>query len=264
MRYFFHISYIGTRYHGWQRQPNVPSVQETIEECLEQVLHRKTIIIGCGRTDAGVHARQYFFHLDSKEELPQDTLFKCNKTLPQDIVIHEIFLATDRPHAQWAATERTYDYFIHTRKDPLLGHLSTLYELEKLDRLAMQSAVNVLKNYTDFRALCKSPDRHKDTICHVFDAQLWFSPQDEYIRFQIRASRFLKAMIRIIVAQLIDIGQGRQSVADFEERLAQGQAGSNLNQAYPQGLYLSKVSYPSIDLAPQGTGFFWWKEEWEK
>ncbi len=116
---FFPYRLQRNRYHGWQRQANVLSVQEVIEEALSRILKTPVIVMGCGRTDAQVHATQFFFHLEVEKEWNFDLLFRLNKLLPPDIAVFEIIPVEEKQHARFDAMQRTYDYFIHTSKDPI-------------------------------------------------------------------------------------------------------------------------------------------------
>jgi len=244
LRYFFHIAYKGTNYRGWQRQPNTISVQEVIENEVNRLLKMNTFIVGCGRTDAGVHASQFFFHLDVESEWQGDLKFKLNKALPDDIAVHDIIQVDDKAHAQFHATERTYDYHIHTHKMPFLSDVSALYE-EKLDIEKMKIATAILLKHNDFYAFCKTPDKHNHTICHIKNAELFLHENDK-IQFRITANRFLRGMIRIIVDRLVEVGKGNWSVEKFEYHLNSKERPQFTNFAPPQGLFLSKVVYPFI------------------
>jgi len=254
-RYYFHIAYKGTNYRGWQKQRNVSTVQQTIEECLQKTLRKKITCIGCSRTDTGVHAAQYFFHIDVQEPLKKDFQTILNKVLPPDISISGIIEIEGTPHAQFAVTERTYDYFIHTTKDPFLTDTSSYYELKNMDFPKMNNAAQILLKYNDFRAFCKTPDRHDSTICQIKAVNIFKNKNENRIRFQITADRFLKSMIRILVYQLLEVGQGKISCEQFENYLSTNQPPRFLNMAYPQGLFLSKVSYPFLEM-PQHTEMF--------
>ncbi len=248
MRYFFHIGYQGAQYRGWQRQLGVISIQEMLEQTISQVLKKPVSCIGCGRTDAGVHANQYFFHLDINQELDFDLRFVLNKSLPKDIAIFEIIPVADKAHTQFDATARTYHYFFHIIKDPFLADLSAWYPLPGLNLEGMQEAVDLLPRYQDFRSFCKTPDKHNTTICTVTSASLMADADQQNFCFHITANRFLRGMIRLIVGNLLEIGQGKLSVATFEAYL-QGKAKPKFtNYAYPQGLYLTKVTYPYLDI----------------
>jgi tRNA pseudouridine38-40 synthase len=180
--------------------------------------------------------------------------FKLNFTLPPDIVVFDIIPVHDRASARYDAVQRRYDYFIHLRKDPFLQNSSAMYAGMNLDIAAMRSAVALLPGYDDYYALCKSPAKYEHTICRVSEAHLWRDQSGERLRFQINANRFLSGMIRIIVGRLLEIGVGRMSVQDFESHLRNKQTPRIITGAHPQGLYLSKVTYPYLDL-PQGTIF---------
>jgi len=191
MRYFFHIAYHGTKYNGWQKHPGARTVQDVLETALGKLLKKPVAINGCGRTDAGVHASQYFFHTDIEEEWDFDLFFRLNKILPDDIAIFEIIPMQGQPHARFDAIQRAYDYYIHTYKDPFLGGFSSLYPCRDLDLDKMKAAVALLPQYTDYRGLCKCPDRIEHTVCYVSSAALFADANGDKLRFHISANRFL-------------------------------------------------------------------------
>jgi len=254
LRYFFHIGYNGTNYKGWQRHPYGIGVQEVIEDCLSRILKIPVAIVGCGRTDAGVHASQFFFHLDVAQPWEFDMLFRINKVLPDDIAVFDIIPMEGLPHARFDANQRNYDYFIHTYKDPFLSNVSALYLLKDLNLDAMQAAAALLPLYNDFRNLCITPTEHDSTICHVTEARWLADKNGDRLRFHISANRYLSRMIRIIVGQLLKVGTGTLSITEFESYLALEKAPKHLTPAYPQGLYLSKVTYPYLDLPLRSSG----------
>ena len=251
MRYFLHIGYNGLHFHGWQKQPGVLNVQGNIEKALSNVLKTAVEIIGCGRTDAHVHASQFFFHMDVEQEWDFDLLFRINKVLPPSIAVFDIIPVEQRRHARFDAVLRSYDYFLHTYKDPFLHGLSSFYLLDKLDFDAMKKATVLLPLYKDFRAFCTSPDKYEHTICNVMSAKLSVSESGDKLRFQISSNRFLGKMIRIIMGQLLKIGKGNLSVDEFENYLIQNQTPDLITPAHPEGLFLSKVSYPYLNLPPR-------------
>lgn len=250
MRYFFHIAYHGTNYSGWQKHPGVLNVQEILETALGKLLKQPVTINGCGRTDAQVHASQFFFHTDIDRELDDEFFFRLNKILPDDIAVFEIIPMQGLPHARFDAVQRSYDYFIHTYKDPFLTNFSSLYLHPKLDLDKMRSAVALLPRHNDYRAFCKMPDKNNHTICNVSSAALFINNNGDKIRFQISANRFLSKMVRIIIGRLLDVGEGKMSVDEFEHHLISKETPKVIIPAYPQGLYLSKVTYPYLDIPP--------------
>lgn len=243
MRYFFHIGYKGTAYKGWQRQNNVKGIQELVEDCLSKLTKEKVNCIGCGRTDAGVHASQYFFHINTTKVWHTSMLFPLNKMLPTDISVYDVFEVDPNDHCQFSALSRTYNYFIHTQRIPFLNDISSYYNC-KPDANLISKAASILLKYTDFRAFCKSPDRHNHTLCTIFSIQFFTTKDQTKFRLQISANRFLKGMIRIIVHELIEVGLGLKSIQDFEKMLREKTAPKFLKSAYPQGLYLSQINYP--------------------
>jgi tRNA pseudouridine38-40 synthase len=254
VRYFFHIAYHGTLYNGWQKHPGVQTLQEIFETAIGKLLKTTVNIVGCGRTDTQVHASQFFFHADIETEWDFDLFFRLNKILPDDIAVFDIIPMQGLPHARFDAVQRTYDYFIHTYKDPFLNKFSSLYPGRQLNLDKMKTAAALLTNYSDYRCFCKSPDRNEHTICHVSSAQLFADEGRDKIRFQISANRFLSKMVRIVVGRLLEIGRGDMGIDEFERYLIDKKTPDVIIPAYPQGLYLSKVTYPYLDISP-GTSF---------
>ena len=255
MRHFFHIAYKGTAYNGWQRHPNVPTIQQTLETSLSKILKTPVFITGCGRTDAGVHASQYLFHTDLPENWDFDLPERLNANLPDDISIFDCIPVSDTASARFDATERTYDYFIHTYKDPFLSGISSLYTLKNLNLDHIKLALNLLPRYTDYRAFCKSPDRVESTRCEIKSAYLFTEPESGRLRFQFTANRFLSRMVRILIRRLLLIGLGKLTVAEFESYFVNNQPQQIIIPAYPEGLYLSHIKYPNLDI-PAKSAFF--------
>lgn len=249
MRYFFHISYHGSTFNGWQKHPKAKSIQETIEVQLTKILKIPLQINGCGRTDSQVHATQYFFHVDIDKDWDFDLLFRLNMSLPSSISVLSIHKVDDKSHARFDAVQRRYNYLIHTEKNSFLAKLSSYYPV-KLDVKAMGDAVSLLPKYDDYRAFCTSPNKYDHTICRVADAKLMVDSTGTRLNFQISSNRFLTRMIRIIMGKLLKIGLGEMTISEFETLLIHKETPENLDIAHPTGLYLSRVIYPYLNLQP--------------
>jgi tRNA pseudouridine38-40 synthase len=248
LRYFFHIGYNGYRYRGWQKLPQAHNIQVIIERLLSQILKTNLTIVGCGRTDAQVHASQFFFHVDIADAWDYDLLFRLNKNLPADIAIFDIIPMDGSPHARFDAVSRTYNYFIHTYKDPYLSDISALYLAKHFNLAEMKRAVLLLPKYDDYRPFCKNASALRTTICKITDANLYTDERGDNIRFEITANRFLKGMVRIIMQKLLLIGRGELTVDEFEAHLISKETPKVIKGAYPQGLYLSQVKYPFLEI----------------
>ena len=227
------------------------NVQVIIEKALSQIFKMPVAINGCGRTDAQVHASQFFFHMDIEQSWDFDLVFRLNKVLPMNIAIHDVIPMEGLPHARFDAVQRAYDYFLHTYKDPFLAGLSSYYLLDNLNGDKMKAAVDLLPLYKDYKAFCTHPDKYEHTLCYVRSASLMVDEKGEKLRFQISSNRFLGKMIRIIMGQLLKIGKGTMSVDEFESHLISKETPALITPAHPQGLYLSKVTYPYLDLPPR-------------
>ena len=255
MRYFFHISYKGTKYNGWQRHPDVSTVQDTIEKALSKILKTGIFITGCGRTDTGVHASQYFFHTDIDHDWSFDLPERLNQNLPDDIAVFDIVPVEETASARFDAIERTYDYFIHPLKDPFLCDISSLYTLQNLDYDKIKSALNLLPFYTDYRGFCKSPNRVESTRCEIKSATLYIESIGGRLRFQFTANRFLSRMIRILIRRLLLVGLNKLSLNEFESYFLNNHTSQIIIPAYPEGLYLSNIKYPFLNI-PTKSSFF--------
>lgn len=250
-RYFLHLSYVGTRYRGWQRQPEVASVQDVIEKALSKIFKSDMTIYGCGRTDAEVHASQYFAQFQTEQDWDFDLIFRMNKVLPGDISIHEIIPCKGTDHARYHAAERSYQYFIHTNKIAHLSTRSTLHQETILDFDKMSAATKLISTYSDFIAFCKTPDAHPSTICDIKSVTLSRNSDATQFCFEISANRFLRGMIRNLMARIMLVGAGEIDISEFESALKNELDEDQLPiSAPPQGLYLSRVVYPFMDIVP--------------
>lgn len=247
-RYFFHMGYNGYQYSGWQRQPASVTIQEIIEERLGRILKMRVYCIGCGRTDAKVHASQYFFHVDIRKTWDYDMVFRLNKILPDEIAIFDIISCPNNVHAQYNATNRTYHYYIHTVKNPFLSQCSSLYLEKGLQLQKMKNACNILLKYEDYYSFCKSPDKHNHTFCKIRSVRFFTNKNATQFCLKITANRFLRNMIRIIVTRILAVGRNEMSLDAFEEYFHAKISGQFATIAYPQGLHLAKVEYPFLNL----------------
>jgi len=242
-RYFMHLAYDGTNYFGWQNQLDVVSVQEKIEGALSKILNTKITVVGCGRTDTGVHASKYFAHFDSFKEIPDQFLFKLNNVLPHDIVVFNIWSIHLNANARFDATEREYDYHLHFNKNPFKRRYSTEYRFAKPDHAFIKEAINLLKTYTDFKPLSKFNPDNKTTICHISKCD-WIQTDDDAYKLNIAANRFLHNMVRRIVGTLIAIGEKKISIDEFTAIMDAKGEFARVQKAPPQGLHLVNVKYP--------------------
>lgn len=242
-RYFLEIAYDGTDFHGWQRQPNANTVQEEFEAALRTLLKVKTPVVGCGRTDTGVHAEQYFLHLDAEPLQTDHFVFKLNNMLPQSIGVKSAQVVDDQAHARFSATERAYRYDLHTFKDPFAYNRSAVL-FGDLDAHLMNQACKPLLSATDFASFCKAGSDVKTTTCDVRVAR-WEQHGSQF-HFHITADRFLRNMVRAIVGTMIDVGRGKTSVEEFARIIAARDRSAAGKSAHACGLYLTRVEYPFL------------------
>lgn len=242
-RYFFELSYDGTNFHGWQIQPNDHSIQEEIELRLSQLHSNQPIkVVGCGRTDTGVHARNYFLHVDLPIISDIDQfLFKLNRMLPDSIAIEGIKPVSMDLHARFSATSRTYRYFIHSKKDPFLVGTSW-YTISELDLDKMNEAAEFLVGKKDFTSLSKLHTDVNTNICDVRSAK-WIRINAREFYFEITADRFLRNMVRATVGTLVDVGLGKLQPEDIPKILAAMNRQAASTSVPARGLHLWKIVY---------------------
>ncbi|SFT54777.1 tRNA pseudouridine38-40 synthase [Lishizhenia tianjinensis] len=243
-RFFFEISYNGTPYFGWQVQPKQVSVQETLENALTKLNSKQHVkVVGCGRTDTGVHAHHYIFHADLPQHFKdvEQLKYKLNKMLPPSIAIHNIFPVKDEAHARFGATNRTYRYFIRQEKNPFEVQTSTYFPKE-LDLEAMNKGAQYLLGRKDFTSLSKLHTDVKTNICDVRKAH-WFRQENGMLVFEISADRFLRNMVRATVGTLLDVGLGKIKASDIPAILEAKDRGEAKISAPADGLYLWKIEY---------------------
>jgi len=235
---------MGTSYSGWQRQITAISVQQVIEEAIAKLFSNSIYIVGCGRTDTGVHARQYYFHVDIKELPEYDLQWRLNKMLPSDIAIHNIIQVADNASVRFDAISRQYKYHFHTEKDPFIAEGSVLIDAEDIDLDKMNAALDIVIQQSDFSAFCKTPDHHNTCICHIDIAEVTADNKSNNYTVTIRGNRFLRAMIRIITHRVILVGTAQLSLEDFSAYFSEGNRGEQIVLMPPQGLYLDEIRYP--------------------
>ncbi|WP_214072707.1 tRNA pseudouridine(38-40) synthase TruA [Mucilaginibacter sp. dw_454] len=259
-RYFIELSYDGTRYHGWQAQPNALAVQEVLDKALSTVLRTEIETVGCGRTDTGVHAKEFFAHFDFEKSIDDGpwsmverdksmvyglstmdkTVRSLNSILPHDIAIKNIFLVDDEMHARFSATLRSYQYHIHFNKDPFKQGYSWLLR-EEPDMELMNEAAKIVTEYTDFSCFSKSNTQAKTNNCKISRAE-WVRV-DGGIVFHISADRFLRNMVRAIVGTLLMVGK-KEISPEAVRGIITSKNRSNAGTSVPAcGLYLTEVKY---------------------
>jgi len=241
LRYFIKLAYKGTAYHGWQIQPNAASVQETLNKALSVLLASEINIMGAGRTDSGVHAREMFAHFDLEKSFdPLKLVHKLNSFLPKDIAVYDILPLHDEAHCRFDATSRTYEYRINLFKDVFQQQLSWYYH-NKLDVNLMNQAAKILLQHTDFQCFSKVHTDVNNFNCTITEA--FWKQENNSLVFTISANRFLRNMVRAIVGTLVNVGLGKINLQEFEQIILSQDRGKAGFSVPAHGLYLTKISY---------------------
>ncbi|MFD0763593.1 tRNA pseudouridine(38-40) synthase TruA [Mucilaginibacter lutimaris] len=245
-RYFLELAYDGTNYHGWQVQPNAITVQEVLDKALTTLLRQPIETVGCGRTDTGVHAKEYFAHIDvttiDHRPVAVDKR-SLNALLPPAIAILNIIPVQADAHARFDATQRSYEYHIHFDKDPFLNGYSWLIR-DKPDIELMNRAAAIVMEYTDFSCFSKSNTQVKTNNCKIVRAE-WVEAKNGIV-FHISADRFLRNMVRAIVGTLLQVGRGDMQPEEIR-KVIESKNRSKAGTSVPAcGLYLTEVKYPYL------------------
>lgn len=243
MRYFLTLAYNGTSFHGWQRQPNARSVQQELEEALSTLLRESIKIVGAGRTDTGVHAKEMMAHfeanlsLETEENLP----YLLNRFLKEDIVIYSLDKVKADAHARFDAIARTYEYHLGFQKKPFKQQLYYYFH-QPVSLEKMNEAAKILLEYEDFEAFAKTHSDVKTFLCKVTKAH-WESTADGAL-FTITSNRFLRNMVRAIVGTLLEVGTGKIPVAEMHKIIKSKNRGEAGFSVPASGLYLTEIKYP--------------------
>jgi len=243
LRYFIQFSYFGKAYHGWQNQPNAITVQEVLENALSVLLNEKIQLVGAGRTDAGVHAREMYAHFDFGVLTDKtDLIYRLNSFLPSDIAVADIYIMVDDAHARFDALQRTYEYWICDSKNPFFQE-AAYYIKHPLDISRMNKGAELLLGKQDFECFSKSKTDVNNHFCTITHAQ--WKRENEYIAFKVTADRFLRNMVRAIVGTLLNVGTGKTDV-DTVKTIIKSKDRTKAGVSVPaKGLYLTAVSYPN-------------------
>jgi tRNA pseudouridine38-40 synthase len=238
------IEYDGSSYHGWQRQPEAPSIQQTIETAIETMTRQKIVLIGSGRTDAGVHALGQTANFTCETRIDPAAFQKgLNGLLPRDIVIRDCQLAAPHFHSRYDATGKTYRYCI--LNDPLpsaIGRQYAWWIRSPLDLDAMQQAAEHILGTHDFKSFEASGSPRAHSRRHILHAR-WARPAPSRLTFDITADGFLRYMVRNIVGTLVEVGQHKISPGRFRAILASRDRIQASGTAPAQGLFLVQVFY---------------------
>ena len=246
MNYSAEIAYDGTDYSGWQIQINAHTLQEEVETALSKILQERISIMGCGRTDAGVHARSFYLNFTTEQNLDEAFLYKVNHLLPNAIVFYHIWQVPDGFSSRFDAKSRTYKYYLHQQKNPFLNGFS-LFNERNLDIVKMNEACQFLIGKKDFISFSKAKTEVNNFICDIENAH--WAIENEHLVFTIKANRFLRNMVRAVVGTLLDIGEGKQ-LPEFMIEVINKQSRSAAGKSVAaHGLFLEIVDYT--------------KEEWQ-
>jgi tRNA pseudouridine38-40 synthase len=243
-RYFIFISYKGTSYHGWQIQSNSITVQQILEEALSVVLNEKISTIGAGRTDTGVHATFFCAHFESiSSDLSEiwNLIFRLNQYLPPDISVSSIKKVVPDASARYSAISRTYKYYISKVKDPFFDN-SSWYIHGNTDAALMNRACEILYKHSDFTSFSKLHSGAKTNICKIYSTK--WEESDNRLVFNIKADRFLRNMVRAIVGTMVEIGNGKMNLKEFEEIILAKDRCRAGKSAPAKGLFLVDIEYP--------------------
>jgi len=245
MRFFVELSYKGSRYAGFQVQDNAPTVQLEIEKAL-QVFYKKPVkLTGSSRTDSGVHAKQNFFHFDADFNIEEKHIYNLNAILPNDIFIQRIYEVSDQIHSRFHATFRLYHYYICQRKDVFAQDVCWHYPY-KLDLDKLNEAAALLMQYNDFTSFSKRNTQTHTKRCTISQSE-WITEEGKIV-YIVKSNRFLRGMVRGLVATQLQVGRGKITLDDFRKIIEAKDCAKADFSAPAHGLFLMEVGYGFNDL----------------
>lgn len=239
-RYFLEVAYRGTAYSGFQSQENANTIQQEVEQAFRTLQRSAVVLTGSSRTDAGVHALQNFFHFDFESPLHPQFVYKINAILPSDIVVRSVKQVADDAHCRFDASSRVYDYFIYRSKDPFLEDRAWYFPYT-LNMEALQEAAALLMRHHDFTSFSKRNTQVKTFECSIMESS-WRQQQDCLV-YRVRANRFLRGMVRALVATMLQVGRGTLSLEDFTAVIDAKDCTRASFAAPAHGLFLVEVCY---------------------
>lgn len=247
MRYFLEIAYNGSRFCGWQRQPNAVSVQEVIENSLQILLQEKIETIGCGRTDAGVHASKFYLHFDTNNPKIENNIPRLNKLVGNDIAVRSIRIVEADAHARFDAEKRSYEYIITGKKDPFNQETKYyLHNANEFDIELLQKTASLFLNYRSFFPFCKTGSDNTSVDCLLYESYWKIDEQNQQYIYVVSANRFLRGMVRLLVGACLSVASGLLTYDDVKNAMDQQIRLKKSQSVPPQGLYLCEIIYPYL------------------
>jgi len=245
-RYFAEIAYKGTEYSGWQIQPNAITVQEVFEKSISKIIGYNIPVMGCGRTDAGVHASQFYLHFDldeSHNDLDKLT-YQLNAILPKSISVFRVFKVDNEAHVRFDATKRSYVYKIHFGKNPFeIDSSFCVFRQERFNFELMNEAAKLILLYEDFFPFCKTKTEVFTFKCTLKRSE-WIEIGPSNWEYHVSANRFLRGMVRLLVGMCLNVGSGKLSLEELKLCMDQQQRLPHAWSVPAEGLYLCEVIYP--------------------
>ncbi len=241
MRYFLEVSYRGSHYSGFQSQKNANTIQTEVEKAFKVLLKEEIQLTGSSRTDTGVHALQNYFHFDTKSELSSQLLYNLNAILPGDIAARNLHKVKDEAHCRFDATAREYKYYIYQKKNPFLEDNAYYYPYT-MDLELMQKAATIIKEYSDFTSFSKRNTQVKSFTCDVQESH--WTIEGECFVYHVKANRFLRGMVRALVATMLKVGRNKINLDTFQTIIQSQNCTLADFSAPPNGLFLVHVAFP--------------------
>lgn len=241
-RYFIEVAYKGNKYAGFQIQKNAVTIQHEVEQALYTFFRKRFLLTGSSRTDAGVHALQNFFHFDSEDKFDNSALYNLNAILPGSVVIKNLMAVHNEAHCRFDALSREYKYFIYQQKDPFLEDTAYYYPYT-LDLAHLAKASHIVKGYSNFESFSKRRTQVKTFECHIQKSE-WIQEKNCLI-YNVTANRFLRGMVRGLVATMLQVGRGKISISELENILSSKDSAKADFAVPAHGLFLIKVNYPN-------------------
>jgi tRNA pseudouridine38-40 synthase len=240
-RYFLEVCYRGQGYAGFQAQRNGRTIQGEVEKAIGTYLREAVSLTGSSRTDSGVHARQNYFHFDFSGHIEETAVYNFNAILPADIAVRSLIKVDGSAHCRFDAVFRRYSYLVYKSKDPFLADYGYYYPY-RLNVNSMKEAAAQVLGSKNFEAFSKRKTQVKTFECTILESR--WEEGEGYLRYGVKANRFLRGMVRGLVGTMLQVGRGKINVTQFCG-IIEARASDVVDFAVPgHGLCLEEVGYP--------------------
>jgi len=246
LRYIIEVMYDGTLFHGSQIQGQLPTVQLLLNNTLSTLFRKPIETFGASRTDEGVHATSNFYHFDTENPIEFDLKYKMNAIMHRGLAVKQLYLANDPEfNVRFGAVSRQYRYRLYFQKDPFLHNRAYYFPL-KMDRDLLHATALIVPGHTNFESFSKRNTQSHHFMCNIKQSR-WEQAAGE-LHYVVEANRFLRGMVRALVATQLQVARGKLSLNEFNAIFEKFDSRAAFFDVPGHGLYLEKIEYPETSM----------------